>query len=203
VDLREGWTRAWEQLGATADGGLLQELIARYSEPHRSYHTLRHLEECFVKLEELRPLAERPAEVELALWFHDAIYDPRRHDNEERSADWASESALAHGLEPAVAQRLHALVITTRHEAGPHGVDQAVLVDIDLCILAASPERFDEYEKQVREEYRWVPALVYRRRRKAILQSFASRSTIYRTPLFIERYERPARENLVRSLARL
>jgi predicted metal-dependent HD superfamily phosphohydrolase len=177
--------------------------MARYSEPHRSYHTLRHLKECFVKLDELRPLAERPAEVELALWFHDAIYDPRRHDNERRSADWASETALALGVEAHAAQRLHALVMTTRHDAEPRGVDEQILVDVDLAILGADAARFGEYEKQVREEYRWVPAMLYRRTRKAILQGFLSRPTIYRTPLFIERYERPARENLARSLAML
>lgn len=203
MGLPDRWKSAWESLGARADDGLLQQVIARYREPHRRYHTLRHLEECLEKLEELRPRAERPAEVEPALWFHDAIYDPRRHDNEERSAGWASESALALGLEPELARRLHALVMTTRHEAEPRGVDQAVLVDIDLSILGASPARFDEYETQVREEYRWVPAFIYRRERKKMLQSLASRPTIYRTPLFIERYEQQARENLARSLYRL
>jgi predicted metal-dependent HD superfamily phosphohydrolase len=76
-------------------------------------------------------------------------------------------------------------------------------LDVDLAILGADAARFDEYEKQVREEYRWVPAMLYRRTRKAILQGFLSRPTIYRMPLFIERYERPARENLARSLAKL
>ena len=67
--------------------GAFQELIARYCEPHRKYHTVRHLDECFAKLVEIRALAQRPAEVELALWFHDAVYEQRSHDNEAKSAE--------------------------------------------------------------------------------------------------------------------
>jgi predicted metal-dependent HD superfamily phosphohydrolase len=133
--------------------------------------------------------------VELALWFHDAIYDTHRSDNEERSADWAKASVGN--------ARVHALVMATRHEAVPHDIDAQVLVDVDLWILGAPEERFDEYESQVRQEYGWVPGPIYRRKRKAILESFLARAAIYNTARFIERYEPQARVNLARSLARL
>jgi predicted metal-dependent HD superfamily phosphohydrolase len=203
VDPAERWQRAWDSLGARADGLLLQQLIERYGEPHRRYHSMRHLEECFAKLDELRPQAEHPAEIELALWFHDAIYDPTRHDNEKRSADWARESAVAAGAHTEVAERLYVLVMATRHDAEPRGTDEQVLVDVDLAILGAHPDRFDEYETQFREEYAWVPRLLYRRKRKEILQGLLSRPTIYATRPFIERYEQQARANLARSLRRL
>ena len=93
--------------------------------------------------------------------------------------------------------------MVTRHEAVPMAADEKVLVDADLWILGAPEKRFDEYEQQVREEYGWVPGLIYRRKRREILEGLLARATIYGTERFIRRYEPRARENLARSLARL
>jgi predicted metal-dependent HD superfamily phosphohydrolase len=82
------WNRTWTRLGVNApDGAVFGELVARYSEPHRRYHTIKHLDECFAKFEELRNETIHPGEVEVALWFHDASYDTKRQDNEAKSAD--------------------------------------------------------------------------------------------------------------------
>jgi predicted metal-dependent HD superfamily phosphohydrolase len=81
---QERWSETWSHLGATAPEGLLTDLVARYSEPHRFYHTLQHLRECFSMLEPASHLASRIGEVQLALWFHDAVYDTRAQDNEEQ-----------------------------------------------------------------------------------------------------------------------
>ena len=175
-----------------------EELIARYSEPHRRYHTLQHLEECFARFDEIRDLAQHPAEVEIALWFHDAIYDPRRDDNETRSAAWAKSSVP----DVAAGERIHALVMATRHESVPRDADARVMVDVDLSILGASELRFEEYESQVRDEYAFVPDSEFRRGRAAILNSLLARPAIYSTRRFIERYEAQARANLARALAR-
>jgi len=176
------------------DRSLYDALIARYSEPQRRYHTLAHLEECFAAFDEIADLAEHPADVELALWFHDAIYDPRRSDNEERSAAWARSTC---------GEQVARLVMLTRHDAVPMALDEKVLVDADLWILGAPEKRFDEYEVQVREEYGWVPGPIYRLKRREILQSFLARPAIYGTGRFIQRHEPQARANLGRSLARL
>ena len=193
----ERWGETWRQLHGAADPKLYDQLMARYGEPHRKYHTARHLEECFQKLDEVG--AERP-EVELALWFHDAIYDTRRQDNEQKSADWARASALQAGVAREAAERVHELIMTTRHEAIPSGADAELLIDVDLSILGAAPERFDEYERQIREEYGWVPAFVFRRKRAEILEGFLARPSIFSTVHFRSRYERQARDNLARSL---
>src|SRR5215207_157618 len=88
--LARSWRRCAGALAARPIGpAVFDELVARYSEPHRKYHTLQHLAECLAHFEAVRDLAEQPAEVEMALWFHDAIYDTQRHDNEEKSADWS------------------------------------------------------------------------------------------------------------------
>jgi len=194
----------WRQLGAAnPDPRLHGELIARYSEPHRRYHTVRHLDECFEKLDEIRSLARHPAEIELALWFHDAIYDVKRHDNEEKSADWARASATAAGVAADACERVYSLILSTRHQAAANGVDAEILVDIDLSILGAVLVRFDEYERQVREEYSWVPDFLFRRERKAILKEFLARPRIFSTTHFRDRYEHQARSNIERSLERL
>ena len=199
-----GWQDMWRQLGASgSDDALFLRLVECYSEPHRKYHTMQHLKECFAHLESVRSFAERAGEVELALWFHDAIYDTRRKDNEERSAEWARDSALAAGLADDQASRIYQLVMATMHNAVPAGTDAAVMVDIDLAILGAEVERFDEYEIQVREEYSWVPGPLYRAGRKKVLQEFANRESIYSTEYFRAEHESRARSNIARSLARL
>jgi predicted metal-dependent HD superfamily phosphohydrolase len=197
----DDWRETWRRLGvAAADEAEFRDLIARYSEPHRKYHTIQHLDECFDKLRELRADAVHPEEIELALWFHDAIYDVRRQDNEARSAQLARSAIRAAGLPTAVADRVHAMVMSTRHDAAPSGTDERILVDVDLSILGAAPERFDEYERQVREEYRWVPGPVFRARRRSILQGFLDRPTIFNTQAFIDAYEAQARANIERSM---
>jgi predicted metal-dependent HD superfamily phosphohydrolase len=198
----------WRALGASSVApawydALYDELLAGYAGPQRHYHTAQHLDECFAQFDGARVLAEHPAEVELALWFHDAIYQPRRTDNEAKSAEWARTSALAAGVAADAAGRVHSLVMATRHEAVPQGRDQEVLVDVDLSILGALPTRFDEYERQVREEYSWVPGPIFRRTRRGILQGFLDRPEIYSTGPFKARLEAAARANLARSIALL
>jgi predicted metal-dependent HD superfamily phosphohydrolase len=201
---RERWDAMWRELGAARTASsLYDEIVARYAEPQRHYHTARHLDECFAHFDTARALVERPAEVELALWFHDAIYAPKRQDNEAKSAEWARACALAAGVTADAADRAHALVMATRHDAVPSRPDEQVLVDIDLSILGAAAARFDEYERQVREEYAWVPGFVFRSKRKTILEQFLARPAIFSTPAFRERLEVPARANLARSITQL
>jgi predicted metal-dependent HD superfamily phosphohydrolase len=200
----EHWRKLWARLGAAVTDELLfYDLTARYSEPHRRYHTLQHLDECFEKLADLKAEAVHPDEVELALWFHDAVYDTRRQDNEENSADWARSTVFAAGLATPVAARIHTLVMATRHNAVPSGTDEQILVDVDLSILGSRPERFNEYENQIRDEYSWVPGMVFRSERRTILKEFLERPTIFSTQKFIEAYEAQARQNLERSIKKL
>lgn len=172
--------------------------MQRYGEMHRHYHTARHLEECFARLDEVQPHA---AEVELALWFHDAIYETSRHDNEELSAEWAHDCLVP--FSSAAADRVRAMILATRHRAAPQSEDAKLTVDVDLSILGASAARFDEYDAQIRREYAWVPPALYRRERRRVLEGFLQRGAIYNTPHFLAHYEAPARANLQRALARL
>jgi predicted metal-dependent HD superfamily phosphohydrolase len=197
------WEAAWRSLRVQAPPGLLAELQARYAEPARAYHTQQHLRECFEHLDGASALAERLAEVQVALWFHDAIYDTRAQDNEARSAQWAREALDGAGVASEVGLRVHALVMATRHAAEPEGADATLLVDVDLSILGAPDARFAEYERQIRREYEWVPEPAYRGARAKVLRSFLDRPAIYGTPWFASRLEERARTNLARSIREL
>lgn len=181
---------------------MFERLAAAYNEPHRAYHTLEHLTECFAQLDGARP-ADRPAEVELALWFHDAIYDTRAADNEARSADWARGVLADARVDTDSIQRIEALILVTRHDASPTDDDQRIVLDVDLSILGAPAERFAAYESQIRQEYAWVPEDVYCAERTKVLRSFQDRAVLYYTAHFRERLEAQARKNLGRSLEAL
>jgi predicted metal-dependent HD superfamily phosphohydrolase len=201
---RASWSAAWRQLGARDDGeDLHRRLVACWSEKHRNYHTLQHLRECFEHFDASRTDAIEPAQIVIALWFHDGFYEPPRDDNEERSADWAKREALDAGVATATAQRLHEMVMATRHETMPDDADSRLLVDIDLAILGAPPERFDESNEQIRCEFAHVPEAEWRVGRKRVLRAFLDRPRLYGTERYYTMLESRARENLQRELARL
>lgn len=204
VALWSSWVRCWTGVGASADGReLFEQLIAAYDEPQRKYHTLQHLAECLSLFNKHRSLAIEPDEVEIALWFHDAIYQVRATDNEAKSAQWAEASMRSAEIAEQRIVRVRHHILATRHAALPEGQDQQLLVDVDLSILGAAPERFDEYEAQVRAEYRWVPDFLFRRKRREILAEFLARMPIYSTPALRDSLEARARDNLARSLSGL
>lgn len=201
--LERSWQRTWAALGAAPPQGLGERLADAYAEPQRKYHTLQHLGECIGHFESVVDLARYPGEVEAALWFHDAVYEPKQPDNELQSASWAAKELQAAGLPVQVAERVRALVMATRHAALPGTGDERILVDVDLSILGAEAARYAEYAAQVREEYAWVPGWVFRRKRKALLREFLARAPIYATRHFRDRLDARARENLENEIRRL
>ena len=172
------------------------DLVRRYAEPHRAYHTMQHIEECLAEFERARHLAADPAAVELALWYHDAVYNPLASDNEERSAKLAIEGLT----DTTFARRVEDLILATKHRVEPTDPDAQLLADIDLSILGQRWERFAEYETQIRKEYAMVPEPIFKVKRAEILRSFLDRARIYSTPFFRDRLEVQARANLKRTL---
>ena len=198
------WLLFWGNAGADGNPEEVYGMLSdRYSERHRAYHTLVHLTHCLDELVEARHLTEHPNEVEMALWFHDAIYDPKAEDNEERSAALALRIAKEAQLSEAFGKRVYDLVLATQHHRPPEGIDAQLLVDIDLSILGRPRDEFDQYETNIRKEYRFVPLHQYRSARTAILRRFLSRPAIYSTDFFQRKYESRARANLERSLGNL
>ncbi|MFC5461374.1 N-methyl-D-aspartate receptor NMDAR2C subunit [Massilia niabensis] len=195
------WEGLWQALGKPLPAGLLGALLAAYGEPQRHYHTLQHLAECFAHLDEAQAPAGQAREVELALWFHDAVYDVHVRDNERRSADWALRDLGAAGLPPGLCERVAFLVMSTAHDAPAASPDAQLLTDIDLAILGAPRARFAEYERQIRAEYAHVLAALFAGKRREVLQGFLERDRIYQTAHFATRYEQAARANLAQAIA--
>ncbi len=182
---------------------IFAQLAAAYAAPERYYHTARHIDVCLTEAQRHRPLAKHPAEIEIALWFHDAIYDTHRDDNEHRSAEWAAEFLSSERVDPACVSRVHALIMATRHSVAVDDPDQQLLVDIDLGILGQPRRVFDDYDAAIRREYHWVPWHRYVESRIVVLSEFLKRPHIYTTAALHERYEAPARRNLARAIAQL
>ena len=192
----ERWNGLMQSLGLPASEATFHALDAAYRESHRHYHTTQHIDDCLAQFDLLRSQADHPDSIELALWFHDAIYLPYKGGNEEKSAEWAARFLEEAGADEGTIARVRDLILATRHEVVATDGDTAILIDIDLSILGADRSRYDAFEKDVRAEYRWVPRLLYRRERRKILESFLQRERIFMTDDFHHRYESTARENI-------
>lgn len=178
-------------------------LAERWREPHRTYHGIRHLEECLARFAEARALAQDADVVEAALWLHDAVYDARRDDNEARSAALARAMLTAHAVDAGRIARVEAIILATRHAGPSADPDTQLTCDIDLAVLGADDARFDEYEREVRAEYSWVPMPIFRVKRAEILMRFLASPRIFQTEWFHSRLDDTARDNLSRSLEAL
>ena len=206
MNLLTRWPLFLEAIGARSDfGEVYAGLDRRYREPGRFYHAWDHVADCLAGLDTAPGLCDRPEAVELALWFHDAVYDPRAGDNEARSAELLREAAGRLGLAADLAAASAGLVLATAHLADviPSDRDAAAIRDIDLAILGAPPERFGAYETAVRREYGFLSESEWRAGRSRVLRAFLDRPRIYLTADFHARLERQARANLEDSLRRL
>jgi predicted metal-dependent HD superfamily phosphohydrolase len=197
--LQRGWVRLLDAYGVTpADAyPVFDRLVAAYTEPHRYYHTLEHVAEVLRVAGRLP--ATDPKAVQLAVWFHDAVYDPRAKDNEDRSAALVPEWLGPLGVSAVVTARVADMVRATAHLSGdavPNDTDTTALLDADLAILAASEERYRRYAADVRKEYAWVPDDAYRAGRTAVLEAFLRRPRLYRTEILHQEGDAPARRNL-------
>jgi predicted metal-dependent HD superfamily phosphohydrolase len=176
------------------------ELRARaaYAQPHRRYHDERHLDDCLRQLDDLRDVTEddRRRLRWAALW-HDAIYDPLRIDNEERSADLAKAELIGCGVDETDADEVARLILLTKG----HSVDEAdrlgaLLVSVDLSILGSDPERYSSYAADVRAEYAHVPDEGWRSRRAAVLRHLIEANPLYPNADFRQRLEAQAKRNM-------
>lgn len=179
-------------------------LTRRYEEPHRAYHGLAHVEALLQLQFVHRQLVRDPLAMMLAIWFHDAIYDTRRQDNEAQSAALADEMLAASGLPAPLIDSVQRKVLATqRHEWTDGDPDTALFLDMDLAILASDESAYDAYAAQIAREYDWVPEVAYRQGRRRVLEGFLQRPAIYFTPQLHAAWEARARRNLARELAAL
>ncbi|MFE7127571.1 HD domain-containing protein [Streptomyces sp. NPDC057617] len=180
------------------------DLLARWAEPQRRYHTTAHLLAVLDHIDTLAEYAEDPDLVRLAAWFHDAVYRPDRSENEERSARLAERALSEAGLSDDRTREVARLVrLTTTHAAAPGDRNGAVLCDADLAILASGPEAYEAYQAAVREEYGFVPDADFRAGRAAVLEQLLALPGLFRTPYAVREWEARARHNLTAELTGL
>lgn len=180
-----------------------QSLCSRYAEPHRHYHTLEHVAACLQWLDEVREAVPDPAAVEMALWFHDVVYNARKQNNEFISAEYAVATLSLLKVERALRNEVKTLVLVTQHPAVPATDNQRWMLDIDLAILGAAPQHYEDYAQRVRQEYQHVPEALYAAGRKQVLSAFLAMPRLYHTDHFFAQLEACARSNLQREMDRL
>ncbi|MCL6668486.1 HD domain-containing protein [Streptomyces panaciradicis] len=199
--LRSRWTRALDGARGSAAGPdpvpYADNLLARWQEPQRRYHTLAHLVAVLDHVDTLQEYADDPDAVRLAAWFHDAVYLPERSENEERSARLAERALPEAGVPDATAAEVARLVrLTVTHDPADDDRDGQVLCDADLAILASPPTAYAAYTAAVREEYHFVPNDAFRAGRADVLRRLLALPRLFRTPYGQEKWEATARYNL-------
>lgn len=199
--LQKRWSTLWKSMGAIGSGeDAYNELVSLYGETQRAYHNFVHIAHVLREFDKARSFIESPELVEVALWYHDAVYNSKEKGNEEKSAELAEQRLNRAGIKHPFIDGVIALILATKHQAIPQTSHGKYLVDIDLSILGKNEKEFDEYEKDIRDEYSWVSEEQFLQGRSAILQEFLKRDSIYSTDFFKQRYESQARKNLERSI---
>ncbi|MGJ7414917.1 hypothetical protein AB9128_03515 [Streptomyces cinereoruber] len=184
-----------------------RNLLARWAEPQRRYHTVAHLRAVLDRVDELTDQGGEGGELELvrlAAWFHDAVYRPDRSENEERSAFLAEKALTEAGLTPHEVTEVARLVrLTVTHDPDDGDLNGETLCDADLAILASDPDTYARYAAAVREEYGFVPEDTFREGRAAVLRHLLDLPRLFRTPYGAAVWEEKARENVERELKEL
>jgi predicted metal-dependent HD superfamily phosphohydrolase len=206
AELRERWERLVLPLGVddAEAAAALGELRRRYAEPHRAFHTLSHVRHVLDVVGFLRghEAVDDPIAVELAVWFHDAVYEPGSEDNEAASARLAGETLVGWEFDDARVAQVVDLVLATKDHT-PDVTDAPVLIDADLAVLASPPEAYDVYHRALRVEYGQLDESDWRAGRAEFLRSMLDRQSIFTTPTMRQRGEPVARRNLADELERL
>ncbi len=201
------------RLGASSPGldDSAAKLLAAYSAPSRHYHSAAHLADVLEKLDWAKTALQESGElgmmtpveaakmfdvIELALWYHDAVYDAKAKDNEALSRDWFLADAKKFGLGDDIARDVAALIDLTAHHKEARTLPECIMTDCDLAILGAAPAAFKAYDDNIRKEYAHVPELVYGPARKNVMAGFLNQPFIFKTEAFRKLYEDAAKRNL-------
>ncbi len=204
--LHARWRTDLEALGLSPDSGevAFAGIVSSYTEPHRAYHTLEHLDFLFARLDAHTSRGDAWPRLAFAGWYHDVIYDPQAGDNEARSADRAVAELGALGVAQPLRDRIAALILATAsHAKGRADHDDDIFLDADFAILGADPERYRRYVAGVRFEYSVFDDAAWRKGRGAFLRCALAQARFFRTDIFEQAYGAQARANIAAELAAL
>lgn len=197
------WCALWSHIDPAVSEPAFGRLSLRYLSQDRAYHNWGHILWCLREFEKVKHLASDRFAVEVALWFHDAVYDSRGKQNEELSADLMDAELRNFSTVRLFRDYVRKLIMATKHDAPVESRDEQLVVDIDLNILGAPRRRYEAYSEAIRTEYSWVPMPDYVKGRAAVLQSFLDRPHIFYTEHYRAACEAAARENMAWEIAKL
>ena len=191
----------WKRINGKENPKFIFETLNNlYSQPHRFYHNLTHIDHCLKGLSCVKSIAEDFDSLELAIWYHDAIYDTHRKDNEIKSAELAKKICERNYFTENFTAKVYGLIIHMDHIIEPNNLDAKILNDVDLSILGQERDIFKKYEDNIKKEYIWVPSDIFKIKRRKILQHFLDRDSVYFTTYFRNKYEKKAEINLQKSI---
>jgi predicted metal-dependent HD superfamily phosphohydrolase len=183
---------------------LFNALVEHYSANERAYHNLSHIQSLLVLSESLLDKIQNRDAHYFAVWFHDVIYDTRRPDNEEKSAEFAAEALARLGVQGPTIAAVREMILATKHHRGEDlSWDMKAFLDLDTSILGAPEGIYEEYSRAIRKEYSWVPDALYREGRTKVLNDFLGRGRIYHTEEIRAKYEAQARHNIAEEIKTL
>ena len=195
------WGRHVPSSPAAAADEVHADLCRRLGGADRRFHNLNHISDCLRRFDEVAPLLANPDAVELAIWFHDAVYVPGDADNERNSTELFL--AGSKGADPAFRRRVCTLILTTRHQQQAPGDDRGFIEDIDLAGFGGPWEEFMRHGDLLREEFAAQSDAQYFGGQAWFLGLLKRRRWFFSTDYFRKRYEARAQENLDRLLALL
>jgi len=178
---------------------IFEKIISSYSNETRHYHDLSHLQKMFEIISTFENKLLNPDSVHFAIWFHDIIYDARRSDNEERSAEYAKNELRKLNTDTTLINSVTDLILHTKTHTiinKNESIDMQLFLDTDLVILGCDENVYVDYMEGVRKEYDHVPAILFKMGRKKFLKKFLEQEYIYRTNEFRVRFEKKARKNI-------
>ncbi|WP_299942706.1 hypothetical protein [uncultured Microbulbifer sp.] len=190
------WLELMERLGFDSNIETYLKLQSHYDKKHRHYHNSSHINATLKNLEQVKHLANDYNALEIALWFHDAIYKVFSSGNELNSANWASQFLKINKAQDNFIENVHRLIMATLHNTVFYDNDERLIVDIDLSILGSHGELYNKFELWVGREYKLIPGFIYKKKRKKILEGFLARKRIYSHEYFFEKFEESARKNI-------
>jgi predicted metal-dependent HD superfamily phosphohydrolase len=163
---------------------------------NRYYHNLSHLKQILDVIYEMRSQAHNFLALQIAAWFHDAIYNPKATDNEEKSAFYARNALKTSNLSLKTTKKIEKLILITKNHTSDGDFDNQIFLDAALSILGTSLSKYQIYAKAIRQEYSWVPEQEYCLKRKRVLDNFLNRDRIYSTKNLFNKLEKQARKNI-------
>jgi predicted metal-dependent HD superfamily phosphohydrolase len=176
---------------------LFNSIVEHYSAKNRAYHNLSHIQSLIALSETLLYKIQNMDALYYSIWFHDIVYDTKRSDNEEKSAEFAVEALAGLGVPERTITIVREMILATKHHRGAGlSWDMKAFLDMDTSILGAPEEIYKEYSRAIRKEYSWVPDFLYRKGRMKVLNDFLGRERIYHTEEIGTRYETQARRNI-------